>query len=154
MNSNKKLQQIIKYDTKKLVTQFSFRLRLRGLAQMKRYTRNLKTRMLRLIQDFDSFSIFVAISSSLLAIYPWWDPPALQINPWRDPLVYKSHIPCNSLTNFPLQSSLNILTSTVYRTPCEHHSPECKHKSRNSQSTKLPHSLQVTLFQFSSTITK
>ena len=42
---------------------------------------NLKTRILGLIQDFDSLSIFVAVLSSLLAIYPWRDPLALQTNP-------------------------------------------------------------------------
>ena len=35
VNSNQKMQQITKYDTRKLVTQFGFCLRLRGLAQMK-----------------------------------------------------------------------------------------------------------------------
>ena len=97
--------------TRKLVTQFGIRLYLRGLTQMKRSSRKSQTRILGLIQDFNSLSISVAIYSSLLAIYPWRDPFALQTNTWRDPLVYKSHISCNLSPISRYKSSLKHILS-------------------------------------------
>ena len=127
---------------KKLVMHFGFCLYLQGLTQMKWSTRKSQTRLPRLIQYFDSLSIFIDVSSSLIVIYNWRDPFTLQTIPRRDPFIYKSQIPCNlspiSITKFT-QHILSPTRFIEHRVNTTHQSIQIN--LENDKSTQPTHSL-------------
>ena len=93
---------------------------------------NLEMRMLRLIQDFDSLSIFVTVLPSLLAIYSW-----------RDPFAYNQTM----TRSLRLQSNHDEIPSSTNHTSCviSHQFPVTKVQSKHTHTITVYRILWVTL---------